>query len=125
MPGVRDGAGPNAVPVSLTQNLKLTQYPAKEEARRGMAEMNTIDYRHPEHKKRRGIVAGRVSLACVLIGPLAFFAPFIVLPLMAVGFPTGVYATVASRGRSIPGWIGLAIFGYVLIGIAWMLVVGR
>jgi hypothetical protein len=70
---------------------------------------------------------GRISLGCVVAAPLSYFVfyVFAIIPLLAVAFLAGAAATILSKGRSVPGLIGLAISGSFAMAIVWMVITRR
>jgi hypothetical protein len=81
-------------------------------------EKNVLGYGRPETvDKRGGSISGWASLAIsASIIPVSSTHFDAALPLVILAVCTGAYAIFVSRGRSIPGWIGL---GFTLTIIGW------
>jgi hypothetical protein len=85
---------------------------------------NTLEYQQAP-VRRKALLAAIISIGCLISIPLGFFVPLVFLPLTGIGFSAGVFAVVASRGRSIMGWIGLTIHGFFAFAIAMVILMGR
>ena len=91
-----------------------------------MGDPQSLDYRPPEPRPKGATRSGRTSLVlglCIL--PLAVIAPIFVVPATGIGFILGLYWTIASRGRSIAGLLGLIINGLFASELLWVVVTGR
>ena len=68
---------------------------------------------------------GRWSLICVaLLVPALFLSVLFYVPLI-VGFVAALTALIANRGRSIGGWVGMAVHGSIVGLFIWLIVMGR
>ena len=78
----------------------------------------TLDYQSRERLEIRGLVAGRFSVVCALVGVSLCLPirdvfrygmhPFAIL-MVLTGFLAGLAAVGLSRGRSVCGWIGFGL----------------
>ena len=85
----------------------------------------TLNYARLHPRRRTGFIAGWISLCLLLAIPIGFLSPILVVPLISMAFIAGITAIVASKLRSIPGWIGLTISSCFLGVCAWLLLTGR
>ena len=79
---------------------------------------NILDYGRPETPANRGgTISGWVSLVCsASLIPVGLTAPDAILAVLIIAVLCGVHAIVESRGRFVPGWIGL---GLALLFVGW------